>query len=48
MNVIGIGITLQVRYDDEVLEPYTARRYPNLFAHWRFGVKPDGWTMGAV
>jgi RNA-directed DNA polymerase len=26
----------------------TARRYPNLFAHWRFGVKPDGWTMGAV
>jgi RNA-directed DNA polymerase len=26
----------------------TARRYPNLFAHWRSGVKPDGWTMGAV
>ena len=26
----------------------TARRYPDLFAHWRFGVKPDGWTMGAV
>ena len=26
----------------------TARRYPSLFAHWRFGVKPDGWTMGAV
>jgi len=26
----------------------TARRYPALFAHWRFGVKPDGWTMGAV
>ncbi|MGW2375904.1 group II intron maturase-specific domain-containing protein [Kitasatospora sp. NPDC001683] len=25
-----------------------ARRYPNLFAHWRFGLKPDGWTMGAV
>jgi RNA-directed DNA polymerase len=26
----------------------TARRYPSLFAHWRFGVKPDGRTMGAV
>ena len=26
----------------------TARQYPNLFAHWRFGVKPDGWMMGAV
>ncbi len=26
----------------------TARRYPNMFAHWRFGLKPDGWTMGAV
>ncbi|MGW9033050.1 group II intron maturase-specific domain-containing protein [Streptomyces sp. NPDC055722] len=26
----------------------TARRYPNLFAHWRFGLKPDGWAMGAV
>jgi RNA-directed DNA polymerase len=26
----------------------SARRYPDLFAHWRFGVKPDGWTMGAV
>jgi len=25
-----------------------ARRYPGLFAHWRFGLKPDGWTMGAV
>ena len=25
-----------------------ARRYPALFAHWRFGLKPDGWTMGAV
>lgn len=24
-----------------------ARREPNLFAHWRFGVKPDGWAMGA-
>jgi hypothetical protein len=26
----------------------TARRSPALFAHWRFGIKPDGWTMGAV
>ena len=26
----------------------SARRYPDLFAYWRFGVKPDGWTMGAV
>jgi len=25
-----------------------ARRYPGLFAHWRLGLKPDGWTMGAV
>ena len=24
-----------------------ARREPDLFAHWRFGVRPDGWTMGA-
>jgi RNA-directed DNA polymerase len=24
-----------------------ARREPSLFAHWRFGVQPDGWTMGA-
>jgi len=24
-----------------------ARREPNLFAHWRFGVRPDGWTVGA-
>lgn len=24
-----------------------ARRQPNLFAHWRLGVRPDGWTMGA-
>lgn len=23
------------------------RREPNLFAHWRFGVRPPGWTMGA-
>ena len=23
------------------------RRDPDLFAHWRFGVRPDGWTMGA-
>ncbi len=25
-----------------------AKRFPDLFAHWRFGLKPDGWTMGAV
>ena len=25
-----------------------AQRYPGLFAHWRFGLKPDGWTVGAV
>jgi RNA-directed DNA polymerase len=25
-----------------------ARRFPSLFAHWRFGLKPDGWAMGAV
>jgi RNA-directed DNA polymerase len=24
-----------------------ARRQPDLFAHWRLGVRPDGWTMGA-
>ena len=24
-----------------------ARREPNLFAHWRIGVRPDGWTVGA-
>jgi RNA-directed DNA polymerase len=23
------------------------RREPGLFAHWRFGVRPEGWTMGA-
>jgi RNA-directed DNA polymerase len=23
------------------------RRQPDLFAHWRFGVRPDGWTMRA-
>jgi RNA-directed DNA polymerase len=23
------------------------RRQPSLFAPWRFGVRPDGWTMGA-
>jgi len=22
--------------------------YPGFFAHWRFGAKPAGWTMGAV
>jgi RNA-directed DNA polymerase len=25
-----------------------ARREPTLFAHWRLGVRPAGWTMGAV
>jgi RNA-directed DNA polymerase len=25
-----------------------ARREPRLFAHWRLGVRPDGWTMGAA
>jgi RNA-directed DNA polymerase len=24
-----------------------SKRQPGLFAHWRFGVRPDGWTMGA-
>jgi len=24
-----------------------ARREPSLFAHWRVGVRPDGWTVGA-
>jgi len=24
-----------------------SRRQPDLFAHWRFGARPDGWTMGA-
>jgi RNA-directed DNA polymerase len=24
-----------------------ARRQPDLFAHWRFGLRPDGWAMGA-
>ena len=24
-----------------------AKREPNLFAHWRFGLRPDGWAMGA-
>jgi RNA-directed DNA polymerase len=24
-----------------------ARREPELFAHWQFGARPDGWTMGA-
>jgi len=23
------------------------RRQPDLFAHWQFGARPDGWTMGA-
>ncbi len=26
---------------------HVARREPNLFAHWRFGLRPDGWAMGA-
>jgi RNA-directed DNA polymerase len=25
-----------------------SRQSPRLFAHWRFGLKPGGWTMGAV
>jgi RNA-directed DNA polymerase len=25
-----------------------ARRAPNLFVHWRQGLGPDGWVMGAV
>jgi len=25
-----------------------AKRAPTLFAHWKLGVRPDGWTMGAV
>jgi len=24
-----------------------AQRAPRLFAHWRFGARPDGWAMGA-
>jgi len=24
-----------------------AQRDPALFAHWRLGIMPDGWTMGA-
>jgi len=24
-----------------------SRREPGLFAHWRFGARPVGWTMGA-
>jgi RNA-directed DNA polymerase len=24
-----------------------ARREPRLFAHWRMGLLPDGWAMGA-
>ena len=24
-----------------------ARRSPSLFAHWKVGVRPDGWTVGA-
>lgn len=25
-----------------------AREFPHLFAHWRIGIKPAGWTTGAV
>ncbi len=25
-----------------------ARRHPGLFSHWKIGVRPSGWTMGAV
>ena len=25
-----------------------SRRSPRLFAHWRIGLKPGGWTMGAA
>ena len=24
-----------------------ARREPHLFAHWRWGIKPDSWTIRA-
>ena len=24
------------------------RRQPELFEHWRAGMRPDGWTVGAV
>ena len=24
-----------------------SRRQPGLFAHWRWGLRPDGWTVGA-
>ena len=24
-----------------------AIRAPGRFAHWRFGLRPDGWAMGA-
>jgi RNA-directed DNA polymerase len=26
---------------------HAARREPNLFAHWRVGLRPNGWAMGA-
>jgi len=26
---------------------HIARRAPDLFAHWRFGLRPGGWAMGA-
>src|SRR5438876_10481253 len=27
---------------------HVARREPKLVAHWRLGVRPEGWTMGGV
>jgi RNA-directed DNA polymerase len=37
------------RYPDKARRFLAAvfRREPGLFAHWRFGARPDGWTMGA-
>ena len=31
----------------QVMLAGVARRQPGLFAHWRLGARPDGWTMGA-
>ena len=28
--------------------PASPDEHPRLFAHWRLGARPDGWTMGAV
>jgi RNA-directed DNA polymerase len=30
------------------LRAEASRRSPRLFAHWRFGLKSAGWTIGAV